>query len=49
MQKPPENEPAPIIPAAERAEMTEAVKPEVRDIGSLNDTLRQLLGRTRDQ
>ena len=49
MQKPPENEPTPIIPASERAEMTPTVKPEARDIGSLNDTLRQLLGRTRDQ
>ena len=49
MQKTPENEPAPIIPASERAELSPAVKPEVRDIGSLNDTLRQLLGRTRDQ
>ena len=49
MQKTPENDPAPIIPASERAEVSPAVKPEVRDIGSLNDTLRQLLGRTRDQ
>jgi flagellar protein FliO/FliZ len=52
----PENEP--IIPAVERAftpknpteKLPDASTPSIpsRDIGSLNDTLRQLLGRTRD-
>jgi len=43
-----ENAPEPIVPASERAETASPIKPETRDIGSLNDTLRQLLGRTRD-
>jgi hypothetical protein len=48
VQKPRENQPEPIIPASERGEMASPSKPPVGDIGSLNDTLRQLLGRTRD-
>jgi hypothetical protein len=43
-----ENEHEPIVPASERAEMPSPLKPQVGDIGSLNDTLRQLLGRTRE-
>lgn len=38
----------PIIPSVEREPPTARVTPEARDVGSLNDTLRQLLGRTRD-
>lgn len=43
------SEDEPIIPAVERAASAHPTIPEVRDIGSLNDTLRQLLGRTREQ
>lgn len=38
----------PIIPSVERDVPSISVTPEARDAGSLNDTLRQLLGRTRD-
>jgi len=43
-----ESEPEPVFPAATRTLTTSSAMPEARDIGSLNDTLRQLLGRTRE-
>jgi hypothetical protein len=44
----PEHEPEPSISVPARPLTPPSAMPETRDIGSLDDTLRQLLGRTRE-